>query len=128
MIYLESQDMYILATYQGAPKICFHCCLAGHVRKDCPELAVLQCYQRKGFGHQRRHCRKQRTENDFVRKLPHPDETYQQEESSPIEANMIEVEVETNIFHNHEESEPQKPFFFFCMVYLTFIFGEAHRQ
>jgi hypothetical protein len=42
MIYLESQDMYIPATYQGAPKICFHCRLAGHVRKDFPEVAVIQ--------------------------------------------------------------------------------------
>lgn len=67
MIYLESQDLEIPATYQGAPKICFHCRLAGHVRKDCRELAAIQCYryQCKGFGHQRRHCRKQRAENVF---------------------------------------------------------------
>ncbi|CAO3669182.1 unnamed protein product [Umbelopsis vinacea] len=91
MIFLEDEDIYIPASYQGAPKICFHCRAAGHERQDCPELASVKCFKCKGFGRQRRHCRKQRMANDFERKLPYPDETYQQEESSPIDANTVEV-------------------------------------
>jgi hypothetical protein len=57
MIYLESQDIFIPATYIGAPKICFHCRLAGHVRNDCPELAAIQCHKCNGYGHFRRYCK-----------------------------------------------------------------------
>jgi hypothetical protein len=57
MIYLEDNDTYIPATYQGAPKVCFHCRIAGHERKYCPELASIQCYKCKGFGRLRRHCK-----------------------------------------------------------------------
>jgi hypothetical protein len=59
MIYIESMDTYIPATYQGAPKICFHCRLAVHERKDCPDLKNVQCHRCQGYGHISKHCKKQ---------------------------------------------------------------------
>jgi hypothetical protein len=69
MIYLESQDIFIPATYIGAPKICFHCRLAGHVRNDCPELAAIQCHKCNGYGHFRRYCKSKPIEDDFNKEL-----------------------------------------------------------
>lgn len=69
MIYLEPEDVYMSATYQGAPKVCFHCRLIGHERQECPELAHLQCYKCKGFGHLRRHCRNSARKELVVAKL-----------------------------------------------------------
>src|ERR1700731_3730054 len=97
MIYLEQEDIYIPATYQGAPKICFHCRIAGHERKDCPELASLQCYKCKGFGHLRRHCRiavavtsDQKTPSNFEEELAE----YESLETASDESNMdVEKEI-----------------------------------
>jgi len=69
MIYLESQDIFIPATYIGAPKICFHCRLAGHIRNDCPELAAIQCHKCNGYGHFRRYCKSKPIDDDFNKEL-----------------------------------------------------------
>ncbi|CAO3669178.1 unnamed protein product [Umbelopsis vinacea] len=58
MILLEEKDIYIAASYQGAPKICFHRRAAGYECQDCPELASVKCFKCNGFGHIRRHCKK----------------------------------------------------------------------
>lgn len=57
MINIERLDKYIPATYKGVPKVCFHCRLAGHKKKDRLELQNIQCYRCKGYGHFRRHCK-----------------------------------------------------------------------
>lgn len=66
MIYLENQDVCIPATYEGAPKICYHCRVAGHERKDCPDLAYIQCFKFKGYGRLRRHCTATKRNPDTV--------------------------------------------------------------
>jgi Zinc knuckle len=62
MIYLEDEDCFIPAFFQGAPQICFHCRRAGHIRKECQELAKIQCYKCKGYGHMSRYCQNSRKE------------------------------------------------------------------
>jgi Zinc knuckle len=59
MVYLDKEDIYIPATYKGAPKVCYQCRVAGHMRQECPELANVQCYNCKAYGHLRRHWKKE---------------------------------------------------------------------
>ncbi|KAH8555042.1 hypothetical protein BGW37DRAFT_464774 [Umbelopsis sp. PMI_123] len=60
MIYLEDEDCFIPAFFQGVPQICYHCRRAGHIRKECKELAKLQCYKCKAYGHLSRYCQSSR--------------------------------------------------------------------
>ncbi|CAO3613701.1 unnamed protein product [Cunninghamella echinulata] len=50
-------DRYVPAQFKGAPQACFHCRLIGHMKKDCPVLASIKCYNCNGRGHVARNCR-----------------------------------------------------------------------
>ena len=95
MIFLEEEDIYISASYQGAPRICFHCRIAGHERQECPELASVQCFGCKGLGHIRRHCKKivesHMSNNDKHIKVATLDaeEPSHQQEVKMFEGNMV---------------------------------------
>lgn len=80
---------------QPAPKICLHCRLAGHVRRDCPELAAIQCYQCKGYDHLHRHCQKQRVdevETDTRQEQELMEYNHQEENSHISTRNSAELE------------------------------------
>jgi hypothetical protein len=115
MIYLEPEDVYMSATYQGAPKVCFHCRLAGHERQECPELASLQCYKCKGFGHLRRHCRNSARKEPVVTKineLPRMEETQEEKTlhtSDKENADDMTLDLETS---GDEEIEPEEEEFY----------------
>ncbi|KAG2172121.1 hypothetical protein INT44_004743 [Umbelopsis vinacea] len=86
-IFMEDEDCFIPAFFQGAPQVCFHSRRAGHIRKDCQELARIQCYNCKGYGHMSRYCQNLRKEKSFeevwrhirgnrwMSKQQHPDKT-----------------------------------------------------
>lgn len=57
MLYLSNWDRYVPAQFKGAPQACFHCRLIGHMKKDCPVLASIKCYNCNGRGHVARNCR-----------------------------------------------------------------------
>ncbi|CAO3647619.1 unnamed protein product [Cunninghamella echinulata] len=58
MLFLSAWDRYLPAYFKGAPKVCNHCRKTGHIKKECPALADLKCYNCNGKGHIARNCRK----------------------------------------------------------------------
>lgn len=59
MVYLESWDVLVPASYRGAPPVCYHCRQAGHIRKDCPTLKAIECFRCHMKGHTARFCKKE---------------------------------------------------------------------
>ena len=57
MIYLESWDVLVPASYRGAPPVCYHCRQAGHIKKDCPRLKSIECFKCHHKGHTARFCK-----------------------------------------------------------------------
>ncbi|KAI8327637.1 hypothetical protein BC941DRAFT_259914, partial [Chlamydoabsidia padenii] len=57
MLYMQDWDIYLPATFKGAPPVCYHCRQSRHLKKDCQVLASLKCYGCNGTGHIARHCR-----------------------------------------------------------------------
>ncbi|KAI9304950.1 hypothetical protein BJ944DRAFT_240098 [Cunninghamella echinulata] len=58
MLFLSAWDRYLPAYFKGAPKVCNHCRKTGHIKKECPALADIKCYNCNGKGHISRNCRK----------------------------------------------------------------------
>ncbi|CAO3689226.1 unnamed protein product [Umbelopsis vinacea] len=56
MLYLAEWDNYFLASFEGAPPVCYMCRLTGHIKKGCPEMANFKCYKCQETGHMRRDC------------------------------------------------------------------------
>jgi hypothetical protein len=40
MMYLDAWDIYVPASFKGAPPVCFYCRQSGHISAKCPELHV----------------------------------------------------------------------------------------
>lgn len=57
MLYLESWDCFVSASFRGAPPVCYHCRKSGHIKKDCPTLRKIKCFKCLEFGHTSRFCR-----------------------------------------------------------------------
>jgi hypothetical protein len=57
MLYLMEWDLYIPASFKGAPPVCYHCRQAGHVKATCPSLANTQCFHCHQNGHTTRNCK-----------------------------------------------------------------------
>ncbi|KAH8547673.1 hypothetical protein BGW37DRAFT_470767 [Umbelopsis sp. PMI_123] len=109
MIYLEDEDCFIPAFFQGAPQICYHCRRAGHIRKECQELAKLQCYKCKAYGHLSRYSQSSRKETTFEADM----ETYEKVrekvltpsvEQTVIEKNHAEIVIEMEKANEVEET------------------------
>ncbi|KAH8553096.1 hypothetical protein BGW37DRAFT_550443 [Umbelopsis sp. PMI_123] len=109
MIYLEDEDCFIPAFFQGAPQICYHCRRAGHIRKECQELAKLQCYKCKAYGHLSRYSQSSRKETTFEADM----ETYEKVrekvltpsvEQTVIEKNHVEIVIEMEKANEVEET------------------------
>ncbi|KAF7724407.1 hypothetical protein EC973_001071 [Apophysomyces ossiformis] len=58
-LYLDVWDIFVPASFRGAPPICFACCQSGHIRRACPMLANITCFKCQGKGHIARRCRKE---------------------------------------------------------------------
>jgi hypothetical protein len=104
-VFLEESNVCVPATFQGAPKVCYHCRSVGHERRDCPELASLQCFKCKGFGHLRRHCKFKRDENlheEDIRHYEQAQQTHMDEDLFSICTNQEEEGFEDNV-------EPEEP-------------------
>ena len=101
MIYMEDEDCFIPAFFQGAPQICFHCRRAGHIRKDCSELAKIQCYKCKGYGHLSRYCQKTRHETTFEEDM----ETYQKKTTNVQTTGSEEAADEVVVTENSAETD-----------------------
>ncbi|GAN01830.1 hypothetical protein MAM1_0012c01265 [Mucor ambiguus] len=61
IMYLSAWDVYVPATYRGAPPICHFCRQSGHIRATCPVLAKRQCFKCRKLGHMARFCREEET-------------------------------------------------------------------
>ncbi|GAN11771.1 hypothetical protein MAM1_0922d11363 [Mucor ambiguus] len=61
MMYLSAWDVYVPATYRGAPPICHFCRQSGHIRATCTVLAKRQCFKCRKLGHTARFCREEET-------------------------------------------------------------------
>ncbi|KAG2191898.1 hypothetical protein INT47_005345 [Mucor saturninus] len=59
-LYLEEWDCFASATFKGAPTVCHWCCLAGHVRSKCPDLAKTKCFSCHGHGHTAKFCKRKK--------------------------------------------------------------------
>ncbi|CEP14346.1 hypothetical protein [Parasitella parasitica] len=57
MLYLPVWDVYVPASYKGAPPACHFCRQVGHKRAVCPSLAKRQCFKCHKLGHTARFCR-----------------------------------------------------------------------
>lgn len=71
MVYLESWDVLVPASYRGAPPVCYHCRQAGHIRKDCPKLKAMECFRCHMRGHTARFCKSEvqsfsEKSNDYI--------------------------------------------------------------
>ncbi|KAG2194762.1 hypothetical protein INT47_012064 [Mucor saturninus] len=60
-LYLEQWDCFAAASFRGAPPVCHWCKVAGHLRKDCPELAKRVCFKCNGRGHTAKFCKAKKT-------------------------------------------------------------------
>ncbi|KAF7720580.1 hypothetical protein EC973_007331 [Apophysomyces ossiformis] len=56
-LYLDTWNIFVPASFRGAPPICFACRQSGHIRRSCPMLANITCYKCRGKGHIARRCR-----------------------------------------------------------------------
>lgn len=79
LLYLEKWDIFVPASYKGAPPVCHFCRQSGHIRKACPVLAKRQCFTCKGFGHTSRFC------TTDVTKIPQNQQTTFEEDISSYE-------------------------------------------
>lgn len=64
-LYLEEWDCFASAVFKGASPVCHWCKIAGHIRKNCPELAKRVCFSCNGRGHTAKFCKaKPQSEGD----------------------------------------------------------------
>lgn len=66
MLYLSAWDTFASATFKGAKKVCNFCRKAGHVVKQCPELAKLVCYNCGKSGHTAGRCKVVKSDGDLL--------------------------------------------------------------
>ncbi|KAK4518753.1 ubiquinol-cytochrome c reductase core subunit 1 [Mucor velutinosus] len=59
MLYLSAWDVYVPATYRGAPPVCHFCRQSGHIRAACPILAKRKCFKCHKLGHTVKFCREE---------------------------------------------------------------------
>ncbi|KAG2192842.1 hypothetical protein INT47_012371 [Mucor saturninus] len=65
-LYLEHWDCFAAASFKGALPVCQWCKMAGHLRKDCPELAKRVCLSCNGHGHTAKFCKAKKKNSDAV--------------------------------------------------------------
>ncbi|KAK4512639.1 Vacuolar protein-sorting-associated protein 27 [Mucor velutinosus] len=62
MMYLSAwDDVYVPATYRGAPPVCHFCRQSGHIRAACPVLLKRQCFKCRKLGHNATFCNEEET-------------------------------------------------------------------
>lgn len=66
MLYLSVWDTFVPATFKGAKRVCNFCRKAGHVVKECPELAKLVCYNCGKAGHTAGRCKVVKSDGDLL--------------------------------------------------------------
>ncbi|CAO3637057.1 unnamed protein product [Mucor hiemalis] len=66
MLYLSAWDTFASATFKGAKKVCNFFRKAGHVVKQCPELAKLVCYNCGKSGHTAGRCKVVKSDSDLL--------------------------------------------------------------
>ncbi|KAK4510019.1 uncharacterized protein ATC70_006188 [Mucor velutinosus] len=90
MMYLSAWDVYVPATYRGAPPVCHFCRQSGHIRDACPVLAKRQCFKCRKLGHTARFCREEET--TFEDAL----EEYESSKKANEENNTVETQRRPN--------------------------------
>ncbi|KAG2193121.1 hypothetical protein INT47_003112 [Mucor saturninus] len=65
-LYLEQRNCFAAASFKGALPVCHWCKMAGHLRKDCPELAKRVCFSCNDHGHTAKFCKTTKKNSDVV--------------------------------------------------------------
>jgi hypothetical protein len=97
MMYLSAWDVFVPATYRGAPPVCHFCRQSGHIRAACPVLAKRQCFKCRKLGHTVKFCREE--EATFEEAL----DEYESSKKSQEEATTAEAHRRTQV------KQPEKP-------------------
>ena len=66
MLYLSVWDTFVPATFKGAKRVCNFCRKAGHVVKNCPELAKIKCYNCGKSGHTAGLCKVEKSDGELL--------------------------------------------------------------
>ena len=66
MLYLSVWDTFVPATFKGAKRVCNFCRKAGHVVKNCPELAKIKCYNCGKSGHTAGRCKVEKSDGELL--------------------------------------------------------------
>lgn len=115
-LHMEPWELDVIASFRGAPPICYRCKESGHVKDNCPKMANVTCYNCQGKGHYARRCKeKTRSErealDEYIRKAAIRDAEREpgttidlvDEQATTPTVSVPMAEYETHMSNNEEE-------------------------